>query len=339
MRTLLFILISSFLFFSCKNNNDIPDVSNFSVPLKIERFDKELFNKDTNNLNQSLPQFIASHPDFGQLFLARIINADPAWSADTTSMYLKSFISAYRPVYDTAQIVFGNFEKYAAEIKQGLQFVKHYFPHYQLPARIITYIGPIDGYGDLILPDALAVALHQHLGEQYSMYQNSYVMETYPQYVTRRFSPETISVNAMKNIVDDMYHQRYDDRPLIIQMVENGKKLYLLEKLQPYKGDHLLIGYSEQQMQDAYDHEAQIWDMFIKGNYLQSTDVNIFRNYVGESPKTPELGEASPGNIGSFSGWQIVRAFMQKNASVTLDSMMRTDAETIYRESKYKPRL
>ena len=339
MRCFINFLLCCLVLISCKSKKDAPDVSGIKVPLTVERFDKDMFAMDTNNLQKALPLLAQKYPDFMPLFMGRIINADPAWQADTTAMYLKGFISAYVPVYDTAQLVFGNFNTYTKEIEQGLKYVKYYFPAYPLPQKVITYIGPIDGYGDVITSNALAVGLHQHLGSGYSMYNHGYVQETYPEYVTRRFIPENISVNAMRNIVDDMYRQRYDDKALIIQMVENGKKLYLLEKLQPEKADNLLIGYTEKQMQECYDNEARIWDLFIKSNYLQSTDVNIFRNYVGEGPKTPELGENAPGNIGSFSGWQIVKAYMKKFPDTGLDALMKLDAETVYTQSKYKPRL
>ena len=29
-----------------------------------------------------------------------------------------------------------------------MQYVKHYFPNYKVPGKIITYIGPADGDGD-----------------------------------------------------------------------------------------------------------------------------------------------------------------------------------------------
>jgi uncharacterized protein YjaZ len=113
--------------------------------------------------------------------------------------------------------------------------------------------------------------------------------------------------------------------------------LYLLSKLLPYSEEYKLIGYTEKQLKDCYEHEAAIWDLFVQNNFLQTIDNNLIKNYVGEGPKTQELGEASPGNIGSFAGWQIVKKYMEKNPKVKLQQMMTTDAETIFRESKYKP--
>ena len=218
-----------------------------------------------------------------------------------------------------------------------MQFVKYYFPQYKIPTKVITYIGPADGYGDILDDDALIIGLHAHLGKDFPLYKTGAVAETYPDYITARFEPEYITVNSMRNIVDDIYPEKTDDKRLIIQMVEKGKRLYLLSKFLPETEEYRLIGYTKQQMQDAYAHEPAIWNLFIENNYLQTTDNNLIKNYVSEGPKTQELGENAPGNIGSFSGWQIVKKYIDKNPGVQPDSLLRTDAEKLYRESRYKP--
>ena len=120
-------------------------------------------------------------------------------------------------------------------------------------------------------------------------------------------------------------------------MIEKGKRIYLLSKFLPKTAEYKLIGYSEKQLEDTYEHEAVIWDLFVKNDYLQITDKNIIKNYIGESPKTQELGEGAPGNIGSFCGWQIVKKFAKKNQNLTLQQLMDTDPEMILQLAKYKP--
>ena len=141
----------------------------------------------------------------------------------------------------------------------------------------------------------------------------------------------------MKNIVTDIYPEKNEDKTLVIQMVEKGKRLYMLSKLLPYTNENKLIGYTQTQLKDSYGHEAAIWNLFVQNNFLQTIDYNITKNYIGEGPKTPELGEASPGNIGSFAGWQIVKKYMDKFPETSLKKLMDMDAEKIFQEAKYKP--
>ena len=338
MRFLLSSLIG-LLLFSCNNEKGIPDVSNIKVTLSVQRFEKDLFKADTNQLAVQLEQVIAKYPSFGEDFMVLILNADPRWGGDTINMYVREFIRSHRMVYDSAEKIFADFTPYEKQIKSALQFLNYYYPRYKAPSKIITYIGPLDGYGDILSEDAFIVGLHQHMGKNYSLYKTGWVQETYPTYISNRFEPDYIVINCMKNVITDegMFPEKKDESSLVVQMVEKGKRLYLLSKLLPYTDEYKLIGYTEKQLKDCYEHEAAIWDLFVQNNFLQTIDINLIKNYVGEGPKTQELGEASPGNIGSFAGWQIVKKYMEKNPKITLQQMMTTDAETIFRESKYKP--
>ena len=102
--------------------------------------------------------------------------------------------------------------------------------------------------------------------------------------------------------------------------------------------EYLKIGYTKTQMKDADANEAVIWDFFLDNELLNNAEQNIVKNYIGESPKTQELGEDSPGNIGSFTGWQIVKKYMSKNPKVRLDELMKMDGRELYAQSKYKPK-
>lgn len=336
MRFLLMAVVCCSLLFSC-NRNKTPDVSNIKVELSTQRFERDFFGIDTTQLPQQLDAVIAKYPSFGENFLATVLNVDPRWNADTTVNYVKGFLSSYRSVFDTSQKVFADFSPYEAEIKKALQYTKYYFPQYKIPTKIITYIGPLDGYGDILDADVFIIGLHQHLGKNFSLYSSEWVRETYPDYITARFEPAYIPVNCMKNIVSDLYPEKEEDKSLVVQMVEKGKRLYMLQKLLPHTKEYMLIGYTEKQWKECMEREAVIWDLFVQNNFLQTIDYNIIKNYIGEGPKTQELGEASPGNIGSFAGWQIVKKYMDKFPDTKLPELMSMDAEALFRQAKYKP--
>lgn len=330
-------LLLCVLFFSCNDKKNNPDVSDIKINVSTIQFEQVFFNIDTLNTMAEMNTLATKYPGFTQNFLLNILNVDPKWPDSIASNYINGFIGAYKPIYDTSQLIFKNFSKYENEIKTSLQYLKYYFPNYKSPNNIITYLGPLDGYGDLIMVDAFAIGLHQHLGKNASYYNTSIVSETYPPYISARFEPSYISINCMKNVVLDLYPEAFEEKSLVVQMIEKGKHLYMLEMLLPEKPEYQLIGYTQKQMEDCNDHEASIWNLFIQNNLLQSTDYNMIRNYIGESPKTQELGDASPGNIGSFVGWQIVKKFMSKNSAIKLNELMTKDAEEILSEAKYKP--
>jgi uncharacterized protein YjaZ len=51
-----------------------------------------------------------------------------------------------------------------------------------------------------------------------------------------------------------------------------------------------------------------------------------------------EIDNQTPGRVGQWLGWQIVRSYMESNDEVTLEQLMAMDAKTIFDNSKYKPK-
>jgi hypothetical protein len=242
--------------------------------------------------------------------------------------------------------MFPDLRNYEQDIVDGLKHVKYYFPSYRLPQKLITFIGPMDayfegstgGYGDVITSEGLAVGLQLHLGKNFSMYTSEMGLALFPSYISRKFAPEYIPVNCMKNIVDDIFPEQNTDKTLVEQMVEKGKRLYILDKLMPAVSDTLKIGYTTGQLAGCRKNEGMIWTYFVKNGLVYNNDPSLIKNYVGESPATPEFGEGAPGNIGLFVGWQIVKKFMEENEQTTLPVLMQTDPRKLFEASKYRPR-
>ena len=346
MKNSFLVVLISIIFFSCKNK-DIPDVSGIKIELLVQRFDKDFFSIDTNNIFPSLQQLHAKYPGFLGDYLQNILGLPPVTdTSQATIAAIRKFLSDYRPVKDSADKIFRDLDPVKKDIIQSLKYVRHYFPRYQLPGKLIPFIGPMDayfegalgGYGDVITNDALAVGLQLHLGKDFSLYKSEMGQALYPTYISRRFDPGYIPVNCTKNIMDDMFPDQSTGKHLVIQMVEKGKRMFLLDKLMPFTEDTLKIGYTKSQLKGCYNNEGLIWNYFLTNGLLYNNDPGMIKNYIGESPNTPEFGEGAPGNIGLFTGWQIVKKYMDNNTTLSLESLMQTDARKIFEESKYRPR-
>jgi hypothetical protein len=336
MKTFIVACIATVFLFSC-NGDKAPDVSHIKIDLTTERFEKKLFDTTAASLTTYLQQLQNSDPAFTNIFIYQILGADPKWPADSTAAYVNMFVNSYRPVYKDAEKIFSDFSKYEEDIKKAMQYVKYYFPKYKVPEKIITYIGPPDGEGDGIGDSAVIVGLHYHLGKDNPIYKTSLVQAIYPNYITSTFEPDYIPVNIAKQALSEIYPEQESDKPLVNQMVAKGKRLYILSKFLPATPSYKLIGYTEKQMKDCDKNESRIWDMFVKASLLQMIDKNVTKRYIEEGPKTDELGEGAPGNIGSYTGWQIVKKYMDKKPGTTLEQLIKLDEEVIFQEAKYKP--
>ncbi|HRH50980.1 MAG TPA: hypothetical protein PLP23_19675 [Panacibacter sp.] len=336
MKNSLLLLLVLICLCSCGDNKNIPDVSNIKVKSDIQRFDKDFFSIDTNNIQPALTELQKKYPSFLNDFLYNILAVPP--QPDSAAQKVKMFLHDYKPIYDSSQLLFANTDKMQKEIERGLQFVQYYFPKYTIPEHVITFIGPIEGYANVLTSSGLAVGLQLYLGKDFEVYHSDYIEEVYPSYQSRRFEPQYVPVNCIKNVIDDIYPATNADMPLIYQMVEAGKRLYLLDKLLPETMDSLKTGYTQVQLDGCYENEAMIWNYFLQNNLLYSTDPAATRDYMNDAPKTEILGEGSPGFIGQFTGWQIIKKWLEIKPETTPEQLLQTPAKQIFEEAKYKPK-
>ena len=125
-------------------------------------------------------------------------------------------------------------------------------------------------------------------------------------------------------------------------MIYYGKKLYLKEKLLPNKNDTITIGYSKQDLTWAQENELYIWKYFIEKELLYNTDSKLIRRFLDPSPFSKfylEIDNQSPGRIGRWIGWQIVRSFIKKNPEVKIEDLIFKSSEELFVKSGYKPKL
>lgn len=347
MKKFAFLLIT-IVVISCGQNN-YPDVSDIKIDLSVKRFDQDFFAIDTSQLVLSIQKLRVNYPGFMPDYFHNVLGL-PLDSTITddheVAVAIKHFLHDYAQVKDSVEMIFKDFDPWRKQIMHGLQFVKYYFPDYHLPANIITFVGPFDAFfatsfgiqGDVLTQEGLGVGLQLHLGKDFSFFQSETGQELYPAYISQNFDPDHISVNCMRNIADDLFPSSQKSFSLIEQIVTSGRKYFLLTKFLPGVKDALIMSYTKEQMKGVYKNEAVIWDFFLNNDLLNNGDQNIIKNYVGPSPKTQEFGEGSPGNLGSFSGLQIVRKFMKKFPETTLTELMKMPPRDIYEQSKYKPK-
>jgi hypothetical protein len=240
-------------------------------------------------------------------------------------------------MYKQTSTQFASIKSEEAAIKEGLKFVKYYFPDYKLPTKLITFIGPINSFGNIITIDALAIGLQMYLGKNDPIYVSEEGQSLYPVYVSRRFEKSYMATNCMKNILDDMFPLQDAGAPLCEQMVEAGKRLYFLKQVQPNAPDSIVTGYTSAQLEGCYKSEKDIWSFFIQNNLLYQKDPSLIGDYMTDGPNTAVFGDGSPGFIGQFVGYRILEAWLQKNKALTLDKVMRTPAKIIFEQAKYKP--
>lgn len=339
---LLLISISA-----CNNVNNAPDVSHIKIDLKTERFEQDFFAIDSNNTKAGLFQLEQKYPVFLPLFVNHVLGLGPV--NDTNELAFegsKRFLNLNQVVYKESQKLFKDFSGTAKELEDGFRYVKHYFPDYKVPT-IITTVGPMDALAPMsnnepspnyMGENFLAVSLQFYLGKDFSIYNDpGYISSVAPQYRSTRFSKEYIAGDVFKLVIDDLFPDSSSRYPLIERFIEKGKRLYLLQQFLPNSNDTLLIGYTGKQLEWCKENERSMYNFFIQQNLLFEIDPALTQNFTTDGPTTQGMPEQSPGNIGAFLGWEIVKAYMKKKPSVTVAQLMRTSNKSIFNEADYKP--
>jgi|HubBroStandDraft_1064217.scaffolds.fasta_scaffold81140_1 hypothetical protein len=325
---------------SCGHNDKNPDLSGITVPeIQIERFDTAFFNLDSNHIQQGLYRLDQAYPDFTGDFVSNILGAGPL--SDTSTLAFEAtreFLVSYLSISDSLKKKYQRFDWLEKELQQGFRYVKHYFPLYPLPQKVVTFIGPLDGPGVALTTHDLAIGLQAYAGKNFYFYQTGKGQDMYPGYISRRFEPEYMEANCLSAMEEDIFPDSSDGRPLIEEMVIKGRYWWLAEKLMPDAPDSIITGYMPAQLNWCGAHEGDIWGYLLQQNVLYTIDPDILKNYIGEGPYTLGMPNSSPGNIGAWVGRQIVRKYVEGHPGIQPVDLMRVPAQKLFEESRYKPR-
>jgi hypothetical protein len=337
MKKIVGILFISFSLLACNNKSNLPDVSDIKIDLKLERFEKGFFRIDSNNILSGLVKVHSEFPEFYLDFMQNILGVSGNPNDTATTVVTKNILRSYASFAADLEKKFSNTITLEDDLKKDFQFVKYYFPDYKVPV-LVTYIGPLDAPGVALTRNRLAIGLQQYAGKDFPGYQTNEVQQMYPAYISRRFDAEYIPANCIKAVADDLFPDKSNGKPLVEQMIEKGKQWWLLDKLMPTTPDSLKTGYTQKQLEWCKNNEGLIWNYFVTNESLESIEPDMIQNYIGESPTTQGMPQSSPGNIGQWVGWQIVKKFATKNASLKPAEIMNTPARKILMEAKYKPK-
>lgn len=313
---MLFILVSVF---SCKRENSIEnEISTIQIDYIIERFDIAFGNADENNLQdlkQAYPfMFYEKYPD--SFWIAKV--------RDTLQQEL---------AFETSN-VFSEMKEEKKEITKLFQHLTYYFPEFKTP-RVITTTSSVDYRNKVIVTDTIVlISLDTYLGSEHKFYNGI------QNYLKQDFNKEQIVVDLASSYADRYIFQN-QNKTLLDEMIYFGKQLYFKDLMIPFKTDAEKIGYSEEQLAWVKSNEIEIWRFFVEDEILFSTDSKLPNRFINPAPFSKfyleEIDKESPGEVGKYIGWQIVRDYMEKNEK-TLKDLLLTDPEDIFNNSNYKPK-
>lgn len=307
------------IFFGCEETSKVEqEIEKINVDVHISRFDRQLASATADSIPVLKKRFPYLYPDQFP---------DSLWIAKLNDTLQIAII-------EEIDKAFGDFGQEKTELEDFYKHVKYYFPKENVQ-EVVTVVSDVDYNNPVIMTnELLLLGLVNYLGKEHRFYTG------FSEYIAEGLSKEYLLSDVAAAFASKYVPYPNNDRTFLAQMIYYGKILYLKDKLIPFKTDAQKIKYSQDDLDWAVANEEQIWRQFIEKEYLYSTDRELSRRFLDPAPFSKfqlELDSESPGRLGRYTGWQIVRAFAEKN-NVTLEQLLTIPAEQIFKKSNYKPR-
>jgi gliding motility-associated lipoprotein GldB len=334
---LFLTMLVAFALYSCGDNNRLDvDVSSVQVePVHIKRMEKDLFNMNPDSIQQQSQQMLAKYGQFYVRFITSFIN-DGGLTDSTYGYNLKRFISDkdMRTVYDDCMKEYPDLSGLEAQLTEAFRHYQYHFPNRKTPP-VATLISGFN-YSIINSENTLGIGLDMYLGRDYKYYEMMY--EQLPLYRRANMRKEYILPDCLKGWMMTEHRMDMQKSDLLSNIIHQGKILYLVDAMVPKMDDSLKIGYNGKQMEWCRENEHNMWAYFLEHNMLYSTNASEIQKFISEGPFTAAFNKESPGQVGVWMGWQIVRSYMDKNPDITLEQLMNEkDAQRILTRAKYKP--
>ncbi len=319
MKKYIYIITIGLLFFSCNKKNKIEKaVEEIPISIKTHRFEQAFFDAKPEDLAKVKLQY----PDFFP-----VGTPDNVWIEKMKN-------PQWRELYLEVEKKYKNFNTQQAEIEDLFKHIKYYFPTVITP-QIYTAIGEMDYLNKTIYAhDKLIIALELYLGKDHKFYASEFPEYLRQNFEQRQMMPDIISSFAFGILPETK------DKELLSLMINSGKELYLKDILLPEYKDAEKIGYTDKQIKFCEENESYMWEFFVSNKMLYSTDSKLPNRFINLAPFSKfylEIDNETPGRVGQWIGWQIVRSFMENN-EVSVQQMLKMNAKEIFEQSKYKPK-
>jgi len=334
------ILSASLAWYGCGSGNGAPDVSGIKVTLHTQRLDKDLQQVDTNNVAAGLVALKSKYPGFLDFYLDTLmgfgiqgnyVNENPG-----VGMGFRSYLTYkdYRGVFDSVNKHYPDTKSIDEKLEKGFKYTVHYLPGYQVP-RVIYLVSWLSNWAAFTYDSTLGIGLDMFLGREYPFYKSVGI----PEYMYVQMEEDYIPVAAFRAVYQDRHPFVMESRNLLNMMIQRGQEAYFVSKVLPFVDEHTRFGYTPEQLAWCNENESLMYNFFIQADLLYSTDWQKILRYIKEGPTSVGLN-GSPGNVGTWLGYKIVKAYAEAHPDMTPEQLvnLQVKEQQFLQEANYKPK-
>ena len=314
-----FALVFLLILFSCQSDKEQRQETIKSIDVEVEliRFDSIFMNTATQDINKL-------KKEYQQFF--------PADTPD--SLWIKKRQdSLMQVIYQEVEQQFSSTDSLENQLQKLFQHYKYYFPKKKIP-KVYTVAEYVDYKNKVLLSgNDLIISLDNYLGKDHRFYAG------FEDYISKLQSKHQILPDVVDAFSEALVNNK-KQRSFIALMIHYGKTEYLKDRLIPFVAEHYRLGYTEAELEWAYDNEKQMWRYFVEKELIYSTKKNLMNRFLYNGPFSKfylKFDKESPPRLGRFIGRQIIKSYVEQNPEISLEKLMKMPGEKLFQASNYKP--
>lgn len=293
-------------------------INSINIEISLERFDQKFDSLSESNIFDLKNKYSFLFPEnYSNSFWLKK-------SSDTIYDILKTSVNER----------FNEIIEVEEEISHLYKHLKNEFPKIRVP-RIISVINNVDYQNKVILADSLLIiSIDSYLGF------DNYLYKGIPLYIRKNLDAKYLTSDITEKYANELIENPLN-RNFLSKIIFYGKKIYFKDIILPHENDQIKIGYTNDEYKWANENELFIWQYIIEKQLLYSNNETLEARFLYPAPFSKfylEIDNDSPGRIGQWVGWQIVKSYAKRYPEIGLEEILKLSAEELFIKSKYKPR-
>ncbi len=333
-KRILKIIATFVLLSSCREKNPYLDGErDKSIVIEFQRFEQDFNGFKASPTGTFKAQLGAQYGHFFDLYNRGVIRVGSHEETDYKTYALRFLRdSIYTLVYDSVQHHFPEMKEEEKILTKAFQNYRLLFPERPIP-QCYTHIS---GFNQSIVVDdsVLSVSLENYLGEDHEFYKN---LGTY-NYLLPHRNRAYLAVDAMRGWIASEFPRPRTANNLLNNMMQEGKYIFIQEVVMSELSPRLFIGLTEEQFRWCENHETDLWRFMVEEQHLFSTHQLTITKYLQNGPFFNFWGSGSSPMPGKYIAWKIVSSYMERNKTVSIDSLLQiADGQILLENSGYRP--
>ena len=320
---------------ACGGGSHTTPASAPDLDLRIERLDQDLFHSARDTAANFSLRLYAEYGPFYKEYVERVLQAAPIDDPRLTIALTRFVMDPdWSSIQMHADSLLGDMEPQRADLEQAFERLKGFFPDSLVP-RIVVFNSGFN-YGVIPTDSVLGIGIEWFTAKDHPV-AKLLAPETFPQYLKDRMRPEMLVPSAVKAWLQVHYTKDVRGEDLLTNVVEIGKVLYLLDALLPETNPALEFAFTDAQLKWCEDNEFNVWKELIAKEQLYSKKNEDIDRLLNDGPFTNGFPRESPGHIGEWIGYRLVKSYMDDHDDVTMAQLFQnTDPRSVLKS--YKPR-